>query len=774
MSAAVVSVLRSREPLEEACRAVGVSVEEFRRERDAYLRSKLPPAEERLRAAVAAPVEVVRDRLGIPHVWAGSERDALVALGYCMGRDRLWQLDYLRREALGTLAELLGPNAHLGDLRMRTIGIPAIAAAEVELIDEATRELVDGFVVGINLAMEAARPSLPLEFDLLGYEPTPWTLRDTIAVLRGLWWQLNGRLEQIVAAEAAALHLDEVTYAAFMTPEMPDERILHADAPRPIAGSTPTPPNAQLGVGDATGSNNWAIAASRTTTGRALLASDPHLPFEHPTDLYEAHLAWPGHDVVGSLWVGAPGATWGYNRHIAWGVTNNATSQRDLYVEEVRDGAYRRGDRWVPFATRDVEIRVRGEAPRRHTIRRTDLGPVINDVTPSVAQGGDPPLSLRWVGAEHLDDLKASLAIQRAYDFASFRTALADWAMPSWNWICATADGEVGYQHAGRIPLRGRVVRGYRQANEPLDQWRGYLPFEVLPRMERPARGYVATANNRVAPDDYPYPLHGAFAGGNRALRIRQRLESVERVSPAYSRDLQNDVYLIRAARMVPAMVRALRDDELAAILDGWDFRYTLDSPAPTIFEAINHRLVETIAAREFPRHLVPLARTVAQAAVARMVEAGELDAEVRAAALDAHEWLRRTLGADPAGWAWGRCHTMTFVHPLAASFGPAFAEIANVGPRAIPGSADSVRNAAGAFDRGFQVVSGAEYRFLVDFAADVPAVATNTLGQSGQPGSPHFADQLEDWVVGRYHPLVMERDAVEREPTTRVRIEPA
>ncbi len=194
MSAAVVSVLRSREPLEEACRAVGVSVEEFRRERDAYLRSKLPPAEERLRAAVAAPIEVVRDRLGIPHVWAGSERDALVALGYCMGRDRLWQLDYLRREALGTLAELLGPNAHLGDLRMRTIGIPAIAAAEVELIDEATRELVDGFVVGINLAMEAARPSLPLEFDLLGYEPTPWTLRDTIAVLRGLWWQLNGRL----------------------------------------------------------------------------------------------------------------------------------------------------------------------------------------------------------------------------------------------------------------------------------------------------------------------------------------------------------------------------------------------------------------------------------------------------------------------------------------------------------------------------------------------------------------------------------------------------
>src|SRR5581483_2091875 len=248
----------------------------------------------------------------------------------------------------------------------------------------------------------------------------------------------------------------------------------------------------------------------------------------------------------------------------------------------------------------------------------------------------------------------------------------------------------------------------------------------------------------------------------------------VERVSPAYSRDLQNDVYLIRAARMVPAMVRALRDDELAAILDGWDFRYTLDSPAPTLFEAINHRLVETLAAREFPRHLVPLARTIAQAAVARMVEAGELDAEVRAAALDAHEWLRRTLGADPAGWAWGRCHTMTFVHPLAASFGPAFAEIANVGPRAIPGSADSVRNAAGAFDRGFQVVSGAEYRFLVDFAADVPAVATNTLGQSGQPGSPHFADQLEDWVVGRYHPLVLERDAVEREPTTRVRIEPA
>lgn len=719
--------------------------------RDEYLRSKLPPAEERITASVGAPVRIARDRWSIPHIWAGSERDALVGLGYCMGRDRLWQLDYLRREATGTLAELLGPSAHANDLRMRTIGIAEIATEQAERLDGRTRELLDGFVAGVERARQVALDNLPVEFDLLGYEPAPWTLVDTLALMRGLWWQLTGRLENLVAAEAAARYLSEADFALFMTPELPDERILPADEPWPAAGLLPAPLTAPLGVAgevraggvDASGcgSNNWAVAGSRTTTGKALLAADPHLPLVHPSDFYEAHLSWPGHDVVGAHWAGAPGASWGYNGRIAWGLTNNACSTRDIYVETINPtnpNEYRRDDRWLPFRTRTIEIVVRGEAPRRHVVRSTDLGPLINEVTPSVEAGGDPPLSLRWVGQEALTEFRSLFAVQHATSWDGFRAALADWSMPSWNWVYADALGEVGWQHAGRIPVRGRVVRGYRDANNPDDRWQGYVPYEGMPRIHRPKRGYVATANNRGVPDDYPYPFYGAFAGGNRAVRIRQRLEQVERMSPSCSRDLQNDVYLTRAARLAPL----LKLPEL----EGWDFGYRLESRAPTFFETVLHLVAEALARRHFPEHLVGLTHGNALAAVGRLLERGELGEEVGRAAREARAGLK----------AWGELHTMTFKHPLGF----------DVGPAPVPGSGDSVRNAAGAFERGFEVVSGAEYRFLVDFAAATPASATNTLGQSGQPGSPFYDDQLGDWVDGRYHPLLTDRNEVERQAT--------
>jgi penicillin amidase len=785
----LLEVLRSPEPSAEACARVGWPVEEFRRARDAHLRTRLPPPQEELTGRVGSAVEIVRDRWGIPHVFAGDEREALFGLGYCVGRDRLWQLEYLRHEALGRLAELLGQPGYENDLRMRTLDIEAIAAAEAERLDPATAGRLDAYVAGLNRAIEAQRGGWPIELELLGVEPEPWTRRDTLALLRAFWWQLTGRLENIVAAEAAARHLGEGPLLdALLTPELPDERIVPAEAFRPPAGLPAPPPLPPVGVGEATGSNNWVIAAERTTTGAALLASDPHLPFVHPSDFYEAHLSWPGdgrsslaEGAVGAHYVGAPGAFFGHNGRIAWGLTNNAASPRDLYLEEVNPenpGLYRRGDRWLPFRTRAVEIRVRGEAARRHELRWTDIGPVMNATLPAIDDDG-PPLSLRWVGSEHLDDLRALLAVQRAGDWPAFRGALADWPLPIFNWVYADASGAVGYQCAGRVPLRGRVVRGFRRAAEPSDRWVGYVPYDALPRVERPRRGFHTTANNRVAADDYPYPLYGAWAGGNRALRIRQRIEAVERVSPEESRDLQNDVYLMRAGRMLPGLLKLLEGhSRLAEHLAGWDGRYTLESTGPTVFEALVHVLAERVVAARLPRRLVGMLHGNGVALAARLLEAAPIDwfersslaDEVRAAARQADELLSARLGAD---WSWGKHHLIAFEHPLAARY-PALGEVANLGPAPVVGTGDAVRNAAGQIGQGFRVVSGAEYRLLVDFAARPIASATNTLGQSGQPGSRHFADQLDDWLRGEYHPLLTDRAEIERQASGRVVIRPA
>jgi penicillin amidase len=738
-------------------------------------------------------------------VRAASERDALVGLGYCEGRDRLWQLDYLRREALGTLSELLGTEAHASDLRMRTVGIDLVATSEAERMDPETRSLVDGFVVGVNLAIEAQRGALPIEFELLEYEPEQWTLRDTIAVFRGLWWQLNGRLETIVAAEAARRLLpDDALYAAFTTPELPDERIIPSteNYPRRADGTG-------AGTLDAhpTGSNNWVISAARSTTGQALLASDPHLPFVNPSDFYEAHLSWPGHDVVGAHWAGVPGVQFGYNGRVAWGLTNNAASARDLYVEDVdpaQPDSYRRGDRWLPYQHRTVEIAVRGEAPRQHEIRSTDLGPVMNATVQPAEEGGDPPLSMRWVGLEHLDDIRSLLAVGRAQSWPEMRAALADWSLPVWNWTYADVDGRVAYQCAGRVPLRGRVTRGYRDPNEPTDGWHGYVDYDLLPRLDNPKRGYHHTANNRVAPDDYAVPLHGAWAGGNRATRVRDRIEAVPAVSPEESRSIQHDVFLIRAARMAPPLARILADSDdaelrrAADLLASWDFRYALDTPAPTVFEAIVHHLAERVVLARVPRRLLGLLHGNGVALASRLLEgepiawfeSATLDAEVVAAAREGLAFLRRRFGGDLAAWSWGKVHTITFVHPLASSNtlasdgqlgsdGPfplagAFAEVANVGPAPVPGAADTVRNAAGRIDHDFGIVSGAEYRLLVDFAATPAALGINVLGQSGQPGSNHQRDQLADWVGDGYHPLLIDWPSIQAAAAGRVEIGPS
>ncbi len=812
----ILSILASRQPTDVACQRFGVSVDVFRRERSRYLRAKLPATFEDVIGPVGLPVEILLDKHGIPHIRAGSERDALFGLGFCNARDRLWQLDFLRREALGRLSELLGPEAHGTDLRMRTLALDVISANEVGLMDAETHDLLEGYVAGVNRAMQQAAKNLPVEFDLLGYAPEPWTMRDSIAVLRCLWWQLTGRLENIVGAEAASRYLSERQdlLQAFLTPELPDERIIPADGPYPSGGQKVGPANVSVGIGDATGSNNWVVAGARSTTGQALLASDPHLPFVNPSDLYEAHLSWPGVDIVGAHWSGAPGANWGYNTHIAWGLTNNAASPRDLYAEAVNPDnpdEYRRGDQWVPFTKRSIEIKVRGEAARSHRIRSTDLGPIINAVTPSVDEKGDAPLSLRWIGSEHLDDVRSQLALHRATDFETFRAALADWSLPIFNWAYADKRGDVGYQCAGRVPLRGSVVRGYRQADNAADQWQGYIPFDAMPRIFQPRRAFHVTANNRVVPDDYPYPMYGTWAGGNRALRVRNRIESVERVSPGESESIQNDVYLIRAARTAPRIARILNDSgipelqALGGILDGWDYRYTLASAAPTVFETIIHYFAERVTVARIPKRVAGLLAGNGLTIGVRLLSGDVVDwfekstvtDEVLAASRTALQFLRDRIGADVSDWSWGKVHTITLVHPLASAntfasdgqlgsdgpfpVGGPFAEIANIGPSAITGTGDSVRNAAGRIDHTFQVVSGAEYRLLVDFAAatgpragSAPARAINSHGQSGQPGSPHFADQFDDWVRGDYHALVMDWTEIERQVTGRLSISPA
>jgi penicillin G amidase len=723
---------------------------------------------------VSSSIDILRDRAGVPHVYATTTRDVYFGLGVAMAQDRLWQMDRLRRRAHGRQAEILGRAYLESDLQHRAVGITEIADAEVERTDDATREILESFVAGINRHIEDCGASLPVEFTTLGYEPEPFTVADTLAIVRAEWWSLNGRLYTIAIGEAARL-LPEHLQAAFLTPDAPEARILPPGSAYPDAARLePASVNdGLLGTGDNSGSNNWAVAAGRTAAGHALLCSDPHQPFWVPSSWYEYAIHGPHDDVAGAGHPGVPGLWWGSNGAIAWGITNNAASTRDLYREQVHPNdpkLYRDGDTWRCFTEHEIVIGVRGEAAVRHIQRATVRGPIVNHTLPTIDEADRAPLALRWVGREHMDDVRAVIALGRARSWTEFREALRDWAVAVFNFGYADATGRVGYQCAGRVPVRGRVVRGYRDAHAPEDAWQGYIPFEGLPSTVDPGRGYVASANERVAPDDYAYPLHGAWGAGYRAERIHQAFDSTSRVDRQFVTALQNDVKSRRAERLCPPLVDTLggvRDADVAQlceILSGWDYRYTLDSIGPTVFETFMEVWQERVLLERFPPRLAPLLQTQTGVA-ARLIESGDLDwfsgsvhDELVATAARAIQQVRARYGGEPSAWRWGGVHRAHWLHPLSSPQRRDF----DIGPQPVDGGNDTLRN-TGVGHPGFAAVGGAEYRLVVDFAQPHQFLAVQNVGNSGQPGHPHYADQFPDWLAGRYHVVYLRREDLER-----------
>lgn len=781
----LLSALRGERSAEEVCRAAGVPSADFASARDAFLQRRLPPAECRLEAALDQRVEILRDRAGVPHICADTQLDCYFGLGFAMAQDRLWQMDRLRRRALGRQAEVLGPSYVRSDLTHRLVGIDHIASAEVERIDEQTRRVLEAFVAGINRQIEYCGADLPIEFVLLNYEPEPFSVRDVLATLRGMWWSLNGRLESLVVAEAARLLPNDELRRAYLTPEASEERIVPAGSRYPPATDALAAVTTTLaGMGDNSGSNNWAVSGGRATSGHALLCSDPHQAFWLPSSWYEYALHGPEGNVAGAGHPGVPGLWWGANDAVAWGITNNAASTRDLYVEEVHPSdsrRYRDGTTWREFAEQPIEIGVRGEERRRHRLRSTVRGPIMNEVLPSVAEGGDPPLSLRWVGQEHLDDVRPLLALNRAHDWSSFRAALSDWSVAVFNFGYADRTGFVGYQCAGRVPVRGRAARGFRQANASDDAWQGYVPFEALPRLEDPPRGYIASANQRVVADDYPYPFYGAWAAGYRGRRIGQELGGATLLDRSRLIALQNDVKSCRAERLCPPLLRALAGSDdpqvhlLRDMLAGWDYRYTLESPAPALFETFMEVWQERVAAERFPARLAPLLKGQGGPA-ARLLEGDglpwfgdDLPAALQAAASAAVILARARFGPDLDRWRWSEVHQAHWQHPLSNA---ATAAAFDVGPAPVSGGGDTVRN-TGLGRPPFAAGSGSEYRLVVDFAEPERFWAVQNVGNSGQPGSRHYADQFAPWLAGEYHAIELQRKAVERDADSRTTLLP-
>ena len=746
-----------------------------------YLRSKLPivpGSTEEVLGPVQSTVRIRRDSWGIAHIAAETERDLFFALGYAMAQDRLWQLDYQRRLVRGELAAVLGPPALASDRAMRTLGMGGAGDRAWETESADVRGVLEALAAGINRWTERVGSRLPIEFEVLGYEPRPWRPADSIAIWKHRAWTLTGRLEQIVAVEAARRLLPAVLFQAFLTVELADERII------PTTGADGHP-----GGSFDEGSNNWVVAGVHTTTGAPVLCSDPHNQFNAPSQWFEAQLTCPSFDAAGAIYLGTPALYLGRNREVAWGLTNHAVSVRDLYVEETsptQPGQYREGSAWRPFDVECQTVTIAGAPDQTIEIRRTTRGPIVNEMLPSLeGLGIDGPISLRWLGAEVPSGFDASLGLLRARSASDVRGALRKWPCPPLNFVYADRAGDFGYHAAGLVPRRGRTGYELRPANEPSGLWNGFIDFDELPNTANPARGWVATANNVPGAADRAYLAGGAWSDGYRARRIRERITARERLAPLEVAAIHGDVQSARARELLPALLKVIGDGDASVarqaigILRAWDAEYTTTSVGASVWTAFWSEWCLRLARARFPTALVDAA-ALRVGNVGRRLLLGESlawfsgsssDQEVRLAFTAALEELEKWGGPDVSRWRWGDLHQVTHPHPMGTT--DALRELFNTGPYPTSGGMSIVRAAGHGSSVPFSVVSGSTYRFVADLSRPDRIQSTQTLGQSAHLGSPHYRDQTQLWLDNQYHPLWMDPADVLTHLESEVVIEP-
>ena len=779
--------LGAGEAIEAVCSDSGMSRDAFEGWWREQLEARLPDLEGSRTVDGIGKIEILRDEIGAPHIYADGDDDLFFGYGFAMCQDRLWQLDYLRRKAMGRLSGGRGPSGLTLDTIARTVGINRIAAEEVVRLPHETARRLEAFSRGINAAMDQSRGRLPIEFDLLDYEPEPWSPVDSVAIWAEFRWYLTGRLPVIVLPELARRSLgDGPLYQAFLTGEADDETIVppgHYDSGRSgveRVGAAVSDPDEGLG------SNNWVIGGGLSETGLPLVASDPHIAFGSVSCWYQAHLSGAGFNVTGSGYVGVPGIMFGRNDRVAWGLTNNICAQRDLYQEREnpdRPGHFFYDGEWEQAREVEETIIVKGGEAVTKTVRLTRNGPIVDEIIPEPARDTGP-VSLRWMGHEPCDEITSMLATNRASSAAGFREALRTWIVPAFSFGFADTEGHIGYQAVGRIPIKDGWERGYRPGWDPAHVWRESVPFDAMPRMEDPEPSWIRSANNRTAPEDFPYPLSGVWSSGHRARRIRQMIEEKENLTCEDMAEMQIDSLSLRAAEGVPGLLRTLegvKDERLKEAmrhLKEWDCRMEPESVGPTIFESFFRQWGLDVAAERFDGDAAPLLGTaIAGLALELLVRDkhswfpdGSRDEAVLRAMNKTLVDLEARLGPEMSNWKWGAIHRMQLGHLLSGR-GEIFQDM-DRGGGPVRGSGTTVCNTG--FDPNYLAVMGANYRINADLSDDPPGLWTvDAAGQSGHPGSPNYCDQLQAWTDGRHYYTPLDRERVEKQARTKLVLGP-
>lgn len=736
--------------------------------------------------------EIVRDRYGVPHVYAQTAHDLFFLQGYATAQDRLFQLDLFRRTGRGRLAEVLGDAALDTDKFIRTIGLARAADLDAALLSTEARTALEAFAAGVSKLIEQRGDALPIEFMLLGYKPEPWVAADSLVILKLESYDLaTNYATELSRANVAARAGPAAVTTLFPDAELRPPAGLEDGSWAAVADVFRAPVDltgldglrALLGdAGNGLGSNCIVLAGSRTASGKPLLEGDPHLSVRNPSIWYEIGLHGAGYEVAGFSIPGLPGIGIGHNARVAWTFTVAYADVQDIFVEQADPADPRRfmfnGASEAATAIRE-KIRVKGRAePVELDVLVTRHGPLVQGVLKNQLA----PLALRWTALDGGRTMDALLAAARATDWASFRAAMADVSGAALSACYADVDGHIGYLIAGALPDRakgdGRLpVPGWTGEHE----WRGVLPATANPVRADPADGWIVNANDRPVTDPASPAFTGEWDPGFRAGQLTAAVKDLHGATIETLRVLQTDYTSPPVRAFRDALLATTPRSPLAAaaqeLVRRWDGTLSVDSSAAAIYEAWLVRMTDRtfhdkLGDAVYLDYLTNARPTFALYALlqrpndAWFVSLGDpgirgRDAVSAVALDDAVVELRERLGSDPGKWRWGALHTVTFAHPLSAGLPPPLRALFDIGPYERAGDGYSVNNGAYSLVTPYALRSHASERMLLDLGGWDDSRSVLPTGQSGQPLSRHWGDQTPVWLRGDLHPMWFTRERI-------------
>lgn len=747
-------------------------------------------------------VEVYFDDYGVPSVFASNDSDMFKAAGYIGARDRLFQMSFMKYAYKGQLSLVLNDSLFAEDTFLRTLGFEKIAKETLEKVPSSTLQHLEDTCFGINTYVQSLSPQdYPLEFKLIGVEKLPiFEPLDIVALSTMMAWELQGGWDSELFFGAINEQLGS-DYLNEILPFYNDSFITIASndvllkSYQDFASDTKKIREILKTDRDGYGSNAWVVSGSKTDTGFPLLANDPHLSYGQPPWWYEIRLKSDNYNFGGYGLYGFPLPVIGHNDHIGWGFTNVMTDDMDFYVETLNEDKtqYMLDGIWKDLKIEQETISLKSGDKKTIIIRSTHRGPIVSDIHPD-AKGQSKAISFKWTEFDAFDETTALFMLAKATNWNEFSDASKLFGAPGQNWTYADKDGNIGWRPNSKIPIRlGAEQLIPFDGSTSKHDWTGYVPFDEMPYVYNPEKGYISNGNNKTIDDDYPYYISRYWADPSRGEQIDRRLKVNSKLDVEDMKSILNEITSPFAQEYSTLFINNYSEgfsengDEIYDILNGWDGVESIDSDATVVFHAIYIQLVQNLFQDELQsfgndsfdtfyslKYIRSLAiRSIFDRNATLWVDnvltskKETLNDIVNQSFDDAHDFLTKNYG-NPKELTWGDVHQVTYRHRLNGD--PLVKRFINfsIGPFPMAGSGMTPRAASYSVSDPFDVRAGSSMRRVIDFANFDNGFSILPTGQSGVFKSPHYRDQTSLYNKGKFKPFKFSESVIKEDSTMR------